>query len=133
MYRRGGFDDNAIINEMINLERARMDAALRHFLLDEWRAKGSGGATYYLCPVCTKVAYTLSYCWAGSAYMFWDLRFSHGPWDESCGLKVAYRAVQLKQELNHGDRSYKVAWAYSLYDIGNLVENLKAISRRQAT
>ncbi len=50
-YRRGGFDDGAIINEMINVERDRMDAALRHFLLDEWRTRGLGGATHYLCPV----------------------------------------------------------------------------------
>ncbi len=61
--------------------------------------------------------------------MFWDVRFSHGPWDESCLLKLSYRAVQLKQELNHGERSYTATWAYSLYDVGNLVENLKAISR----
>jgi hypothetical protein len=128
-YRRGGFDDGAIIDEVINGERAKMDAALRIFLLNEWRSKGSGGATYYICPVCQSVAYTLSYCWAGSTYLFWDVRFSHGPWDESCLLRVAYRAVQLKQELNHGDRSYTVTWAYPLWDIDQLVENLKAISR----
>lgn len=127
-YRRGGFDDGAIIDAVINGERARMDEALRTFLLNEWRVKGIQ-QHYYLCPVCGNTACSMSYCWAGSTYMFWDVRFSHGPWDESCLLRVAYRAVQLKHELNHGDRSYKVTWAHSLYDVGNLVENLKAISR----
>jgi hypothetical protein len=128
MYRRGGFDDGVIIDAVINGERAKMDAALRVFLLTEWRAKGTS-QFYHLCPVCEKAAYTLSYSWAGSSYNFWELRFSHGPWDESCYLKLAYRAIKLKQEMKNSVREYEVTWAYPLWDVEHLVEALKAISR----